>query len=90
MKRGYVVCPKCNGTGIMTLENGKEARCSFCFSSGEVPKEKTMQTNEEYIRSCSTEELAELLAKIQTDEYELPVDTAYINAWKSWLKEEHK
>ena len=86
MKRGYVVCPKCNGTGIMTFENGKEARCSFCFSSGEVPKEKTMQTNEEYIQTCNHKELTEILFRMIVHGTVIRPDREYIS---EWLKEAH-
>ena len=59
-------CPKCGGDGVITLsktdKNGyfndaffmKE--CPVCHGTGEVE-----QTNEEWLRSCTTEQLAEEL-----------------------------
>jgi len=93
MRRGYVICPKCGGIGIVTLDSGKKARCSFCHSSGEVPKEKTMQTNEEWFCGLSTEEKAEVLYKFycdgRNDELQVYV-SINANSFKEWLKQPHR
>ena len=49
-------CTKCNGTGRSIFES----ECEACDGSGVVEP----MTNEEWLRSCSTEELAELLFHI--------------------------
>lgn len=83
MKRGYVICPKCGGTGIVTLDSGKKARCNFCYSSGEVPKEKTNQTNEKWFDTLSTEEKAEIIAQLSSY-------GGNVEAILDWLKGEHR
>ncbi len=63
-------CTHCNGTGKRFVPtnknaitgNGYTADCLFCNGTGEIEV-----TNEEYIRSCSTEELAEFLWEIVSD-----------------------
>ena len=47
-------------------------------------------TNEEWLRQKSVEELAVFLAMVQLDEYEEPIDSAYVNTWVLWLKEKHE
>ena len=50
---------------------------------------KANMTNEEWLRQKSVEELAVFLAMVQLDEYEKPIDSAYVNTWVLWLKEKH-
>ena len=60
------VCPKCKGYGIVgsavpDILRGRGAifssnECDMCHGSGEVP-----MTNEEWLRSLNTEQLAEFL-----------------------------
>ena len=60
------VCPKCKGYGIVgsavpDILRGRGAifssnECDMCHGTGEVP-----MTNEEYLKSCTTEQLAEWL-----------------------------
>ena len=87
-------CPKCGGTG-WDIVHGFD--CVSCDGKGEI----TM-TNEEYIRQCSTEELAKLIYKIAVTDVLMDrfftaevvnaeivdVDSGIKEA-KAWLKEEH-
>jgi len=54
------------------------------------PHEEEPLTNEEWLRQKSVEELAVFLAMVQLDEYEEPIDSAYVNTWVLWLKEKHE
>ena len=50
------------------------------------------QTNEEYIRTCSTEELAEVLLEIYKDginDYKTDWWEDSKEDWMEWLKEKH-
>ena len=58
------VCPKCNGKGTVGyfhIDHFVDIECERCNGSGEVSEVE--MTNEEYIRSCSTEELADVIAE---------------------------
>ena len=53
-------CPKCNGRGTVgyyDVDHFIDIECDRCHGSGEV-----VQTNEEHLKSCNTEQLAEYLA----------------------------
>ena len=51
-------CPICNGGGrIKSLPSGMPVKCIRCNGTGEVE-----QTNEEWLKSMNTEQLAEFLA----------------------------
>ena len=87
-------CPKCNGnkeihTPIYTQGNpfmpsGWEYRtCEYCNGTGEVE-----QTNEEWIKSANTEQLAEFICGIQTDGA-LQVDCMTYEERLMWLKQPH-
>lgn len=53
-------CKYCDGTGTSNwCVNGCFKPCEYCDGTGEIEV-----TNEEYIRTCSTEELAKLIYKI--------------------------
>ena len=83
-------CYKCNGTGYYDIDN----ECPLCDGTGEYEPFDTdveldklyppEQTNEEYIRTCSTEEMAELLENVAFD-WNM-VDKEWIIGW---LKEKH-
>ena len=58
-------CKHCNGTGKIKMPTFDDAMpileedCGKCHGTGEIEV-----TNEEYIRTCSTEELAEFIYKL--------------------------
>ena len=63
-------CPKCNGRGTVGyyhIDHFVDIECDSCNGSGEVSEVK--MTNEEYLRSCTTEQLADVF-----------FDYRYINA----------
>ena len=74
-------CSKCSGAGyIYNNLVGYAEDCSVCHGKGEV------LTNEEWLRQCTTEQLAEVLCDIRYD-YQVP--------WKNkgvveWLKQPHR
>ena len=68
-------CKYCNGTGISnTCVNGTFKPCSFCDGTGEYEPfdadieldklDSEPQTNEEWLRTATTEQLAEFISKI--------------------------
>lgn len=98
-------CKYCNGTGYNDTQRGTVMTefppCPWCGGSGYVRDNE--QTNEEYIRSCSTEELAEFLHWLTLACYICGKDgvredkkhcifgrcTGHEDI-KEWLKEKHK
>ena len=89
-------CPKCKGYGIVgsavpDILRGKghifsSNECDMCHGSGEVP-----MTNEEWLRQCTTMELAEFIRK-QRDDWS---DGWYSDCHRfeeivEWLKEIHE
>lgn len=84
-------CPKCGGEGkYFKKEKGNScyvvslSLCDMCHGSGEVEI-----TNEEWLKSMSTEQFAEALAWIE-DRGELPtVRKENVKAFEEWLKEKH-
>lgn len=70
-------CHECGGTGI----DDDRLTCYECGETGKVE-----MTEQEYIQTCNTEQLAEFLYDIRYD-YQVP--------WKNkgvveWLKQPHK
>ena len=97
-------CQNCDGNGRFEVENngvvmqGVYWRCPICGGKGVVEP----LTNEEYIRTCSTEELAKLIYKIAVTDVLMDrfftaeivnaeivdVDNGTKEA-EAWLKEKH-
>ena len=90
-------CPKCNGDG---WDDEHMIKCLHCHGSGEVE-----QTNEEYLKSCNTEELAIFICNNLPQETEGTLENRFWNALYSqypiepmnayhevmkWLKEKHE
>jgi len=102
-------CPFCEGTGkcyqqTITYEevetnrtNKYLTKCFKCNGTGEIE-----QTNEEWLRKCSTEELAELIVNLtlldkyrlydrfEAAEYERGIDVGGKQEAMKWLKEKHQ
>ena len=93
------VCKKCNGTGEITVPveehlgtvlYGKEL-CDECNGTGEV-----QMTNEEWIKSCNTEQLAKWLQEhMDCSNCDCNKDLCYKGydccelAFLEWLKQPH-
>ena len=90
-------CPMCGGDGITDKFTPNVGRCIKCNGSGEIEP-----TNEEYIRTCSTEELAKLIYKIAVTDVlmdrfftaeivnaEIVNEHIGIKEAEAWLKEKH-
>ena len=56
-------CPKCGGKGLYNHVADYYVRCNKCNGTGEID-----QTNEEWWRSCDTDELIEFLLDITENE----------------------
>ena len=104
-------CPICDGMGTSnTCVNGTFKPCSFCNGKGYYEIESSYgtervkchcqreQTNEEYLRSCTTEELAEALFRIMASNeftmYLIHTEKKSVQDIKDtimkWLKEKHE
>lgn len=86
------VCPKCNGRGTVGyfhIDHFVDIECDRCNGSGEVSEVE--MTNEEWLRQCTTMELAEFIRK-QRDDWS---DGWYSDCHRfeeivEWLKEIHE
>ncbi len=92
------VCPKCNGKGKTTEYDGVrkfwcDYKCEVCNGTGEVE-----MTNEEWLRQCNTEQLAEYVLNVWMDgafnvNAEFGLNEAKIERHKGyiveWLKQPH-
>ena len=98
-------CKICGGTGTSnTCVNGTFKPCTFCDGTGEYEPfdadieldklDSEPQTNEEWLRQASTEELADVLTEIACESYydglgeKLPLKHNCKHFMK-WLKEKH-
>lgn len=89
-----MICKYCNGTGTSNIcVNGTFKPCSACNGTG-IEEEPQEQTNEEWLKSCNTEQLAEWLARITNAGYLLALRMKYhcddVDAVREWLKEKHQ
>lgn len=89
-------CKHCDGAGF--YENGaSQFKCVYCDGTGEVE-----QTEQEYIQTCTTEQLAEVIGNIAKNAYQCCQDgktnkcvnrkncTGYCDyGWEMWLKQPH-
>ena len=93
-------CPKCNGRGTVGyfhIDHFVDIECDRCNGSGEVSEVE--MTNEEWIKSCTTEQLAEFIADVcyglLDDVWSNDGDTSCDyretekNYWGAWLKQPH-
>ena len=80
------------------LDDGKYkmVQCSKCKNAYYVVNKEKMNkpkplTNEEYIKSCNTEQLAEFLTKVILDDKRFRMTmVGGIEETKAWLKEKHQ
>lgn len=73
-------CPECNGTG--KSKYGYNQPCTHCYGKGFTEP----LTNEEYMQTCSSDELANTIFRLIVHGTVIRPDREYI---KKWLKEEH-
>lgn len=88
-------CPMCDGKGIMTVHNvgtdeNFRTECDKCHGTGEVEL-----TNEEWLRSATTEQLAEFIAHqtliaLLENQNNHSLRMTYPAYWMEWLKEIHE
>ena len=99
-------CPKCGGTGFVPTNvfgvNGA-IKCDFCDGTGVfITNNEEPQTNEEWIKSANTEQLAEVIGNIAKNAYQCGQNgktnkcvnrnhcTGYCDyGWGEWLKQPH-
>ena len=75
-------CPICDGRGYFPVSNITAKICPQCNGTGEVE-----QTNEEYMQTCSSDELANTIFRLIVHGTVIRPDREYI---KKWLKEKHE
>ena len=93
-------CPKCNGRGTVGyfhIDHFVDIECDRCHGSGEVSEVE--MTNEEYLKSLDTEQLADEIADVcyglLDDVWGNDGDTSCDyretekNYWVEWLKQPH-
>jgi hypothetical protein len=95
-----IKCPHCNGKGFSEINSALNMTCGWCMGQGEldleiVPTEQT--TNEDFLRTATTEQLAEELLAWWIDGadtytqfglFQREIDEAKERIVK-WLKEKH-
>lgn len=95
-------CPNCGGTGVIHFGN-IHVLCGKCKAIGFIddePKPKKQMTEQEYIQTCNTEQLAKVLGNIAKNAYQCCENgktnqcvnrhncTGYCDyGWEKWLKE---
>lgn len=89
-------CKYCDGTGKSNMyKDGEFVDCMYCGGTGEL---EVQMTNEEWLRSIGTRELAKELALLVL--YNMPLfdrlhnvfeggESAVIDECEKWLKEKH-
>ena len=98
-----MLCPRCVGMKkIVEYDNLRRVfyshKCERCNGTGEIE-----MTNDEWRKTCSAEEFAELLGNIANNAYFCAINgktstcynrkhcTGYCNyGWEKWLKEKHE
>ena len=81
-------CQRCKGEGKLEYPGFADRyfQCPKCNGTGEVE-----MTNEEYIRTCSTEELAEFITKVILSDRRFRMTmVGGVEETKAWLKEKHE
>lgn len=83
-------CKHCDGTGKSNMyKDGDFVDCMYCGGTGEIEVE---MTNEEWRKTCSTEELAEAMTKVVLNIVSWnndPKPSEVRNVLKTWLKRTH-
>ena len=86
-----MICPKCNGRGTVGyfhIDHFVDIECDRCNGSGEVSEVE--MTNEEWLHSLNTEQLAEILVYMAEDKSETKtVHKENVGKCVWWLKQPH-
>ena len=91
-------CPICNGKGtqfIADYDGMYDIVCDKCKGKGELDENgKPILTNEEYLKSCTTEQLAEWIAHqsliaLLENQNNHSLRMTYPAYWVEWLKQPH-
>lgn len=84
-------CPNCGGKGKYKNGFGKIGVCYYCLGTGKVnDKCERVKTEQEYIQTCNTEQLAEFLTKVILDDKRFRMTmVGGVNETKLWLKQPH-
>ena len=87
-------CPICNGKGtqfVCDYDGMYDIVCYKCKGKGELDKNgNPILTNEEWIKSCNTEQLAEILVCMAEDKSEAKtVHKENVGKCVWWLKQPH-
>lgn len=92
-------CPLCGGKGKYKNGLGVVSRCYYCLGTGEVnDKCERVKTEQEYLQTCNTEQLAEEVYKLVWCSNELfqqmecsGIDTKEndLKIVTEWLKQPH-
>lgn len=75
--------------------NGCEYQCKLshidiCTLGSPCPHQRsTPMTEQEYLQTCDTEELATFLAIVQYDGTDLTLKKNHVEKWVEWLKQKH-
>lgn len=80
-------CPMCGGIGLTDLHTPNVGRCTKCNGSGEIEA-----TNEEWLHSLNTEQLADVIADFYLLGYthgHNKMDITSRTKWSEWLKQPH-
>ena len=83
-------CKHCDGTGTTNwCINGTFVDCPYCGGTGEIEVEMTEQ---EYLQTCTTEQLADVIADFYLLGYthgHNQMDITSRTKWTEWLKQPH-
>lgn len=100
-------CPQCDGYGKVTyiVRSGNRiiskevSECDYCYGTGEVNDWETESTeepmtNEEYLKTCTTEQLAEWIASVVQKAISIKESNGIVMLesaiwWDEWLKQLH-
>ena len=82
-------CPMCGGDGITDKFTPNVGRCIKCNGSGEIEP-----TNEEWLHSLNTEQLAEWIASVVQKAISIKESNGIVMLesaiwWDEWLKQPH-
>ena len=82
-----MICKQCNGSGKTYNPGYGEENCCRCHGTGEIK-----QTEQEWLQTATTEQLAEALTKVVLDLISWnndPKPSEVRNVLKAWLKQPH-